>query len=124
MFGPTGEFPKGRLNSEDRGSLCVSFTVLKDLRIAVMSFGTELQWLAFYYEQTKSIVTLIRKRIIEEFGELSYDKSTLPIKVINNREKNIIEIHLPKETQRLAANPEMWLALAEVIEDVQHTGKE
>jgi len=36
--------------------------------------------------------------------------------VTANREKGMIELRLPQTTEILAANPEMWLALAEVLE--------
>lgn len=58
----------------------------------------------------------VRQRCLAAFGSLPYDKSTLPIRVVANQERRVIELYLPRSAEVLAANPEMWLALCEVIE--------
>ena len=124
-IGPDGRFPYGRpVNALDQGGLYTGFRVIKEMRLGVMEFGTAVSWLAGSPDEMQELAATMRRAITEAFGDLSYDKSTLPIKVTANANKvtasankGIIELKLPQTAGILAANPEMWLALAEVIDE-------
>jgi len=90
--------------------------VSKAERVGVLQFGTALNWMAGQPHEMTIFVQNVRQRCVAAFGSLPYDKSTLPIRVVANQERRVIELYLPRRTQVLAANPEMWLALCEVIE--------
>jgi hypothetical protein len=119
-IGPTGEFSLGKPSRpDDQGGLNVSLSVVRTpVKLVVMKFGCVVTWVSAPPAEIQTIATAMRRMVIRNFGRmLLYDKSTLPIGVVANREANTIELHLPKPAYVLAANPEMWLALAEVIED-------
>lgn len=125
QIGADGTFPLGGpINAIDRGGLRAAFQVSRELRLGVMQFGTEVSWLAAPPSEMRQLAQQMRKRCIEEFGHLPYDKSTLPIRVIANREKGVVELTLPQSAATLAANPELWLALAEVIDTTIETMKQ
>jgi hypothetical protein len=116
-IGPDGNFARGYpINLEDRGGAYASFSVLKERRLVVMNFGTVLNWVAVPPEIAKQQAEMIRTRIMEAFGKLSYDASTLPLKITANHEKIVVETHLPQTLEILAANPEMFLAWAEKLD--------
>ena len=118
-LGPDGSFMEGGpINAEDQGGLFVEFGVLKNKRLAVMQFHTTVKWVAIPFKDVKAYVDLLRNSIHKTFGEMPYDKSTLPIRVIRNTKRDVIELHFPQPVGILAANLELWLALAEVMEDV------
>lgn len=117
-IGPDKSYPLGGpINPIDRGGLYAGFTVIKNKRLCVMQFGTVVDWLAATPAEMTAFAAVMRQRTIAAFGRLPYNKKTLPIKVRANQREGVIELRLPKATTVLAANPEMWLALAEVIED-------
>ena len=116
-LGPDGSFvPGGPLKQGDRGGLNAGFSVNKAGRIGILQFGTELSWMAGQPDEMTIFVQNVRQRCLAAFGSLPYDKSTLPIRVVANQERRVIELYLPRSAEVLAANPEMWLALCEVIE--------
>jgi hypothetical protein len=82
-----------------------------------MDFGTELDWLASGPVETMILVNSLRDRINEWFGAMSYDVSTLPIKVKANFTKNVVESSLPMLAESLIANPEVFLAWADRMEE-------
>jgi hypothetical protein len=117
-LGPTGTLPLGApINAIDRGGCNVGFRIEPGFRLATLKFGTMLRWLAILAPEAKDMATQVRSIIINAFGIMPYDKLGLPLKVTYNRDKGIIEIRLPTAASQLTANPEMWLALCEVIED-------
>lgn len=120
-IGPDGTFPLGEpINESDKGGLYAAFrtTVLNGRRFGVMDFGTVVTWVGLPIAEARQFADMIRHRTIEAFGTMPYDKSTLPIKISANREKGVIEMTMPSPVQVMAANPEMWIAWAEVIDDV------
>lgn len=117
-IGPTGKFPLGKpMMSGDLGGIIAATTVDRQNRMLVMNFGTGLSWLGAPISEMRGFAKIVRQQILDNFGRMPYDKTTLPIRVNGNKETGIIELHLPRPASVLAANPEMWLALAEVIED-------
>lgn len=119
MIGPDDNFFRGKpLVPQDRGGLFAAFSVSKTRRLGVMDFGTVLDWVAATPHQARKVAGAIRAGILKNFGNLPYDITTLPIIVTGNKEKQIIEVKLPQRLAVLAANPEMWLALAERLDTV------
>ena len=118
-IGPTGVHDREPLNSMDRGSLNAAFhPVIVDGKPCIaMEFGTALDWLAAGPVDTMIMVVGFRQRVKEWFGLMPYDVSTLPIRVIANIEKNVVESHLPVWTDTLVANPEVFLAWADRMEE-------
>jgi hypothetical protein len=43
-FGPTGDFPRGKLNAEDEGGLQIGIAKDHD-GVIVINFGTEVSWI-------------------------------------------------------------------------------
>lgn len=116
-IGPRHEYPLGTpINERDQGRLCAAFRTVKQSRVGVMQFGTVVSWLAGNPMEMAALAGLIRADVYRDFGRLPYDKGTLPIRVVVNQQRRVIELYLPKEMDILVANPEMWLALAETID--------
>ena len=44
--GPTGEFPDGKMNKNDKGAIGVAIVADKDLKKVRIEFGTSVTWLA------------------------------------------------------------------------------
>lgn len=117
-IGPDHTFPFGRpLYPDDHGGLYAGFTILAKERLGVLRFGTVVDWVAGSPHEMIVFANMIRDKTLGAFGHLPYDKATLPIRVVADRDKNIIKLQLPQKADVLAANPEMWLALAEVIDE-------
>jgi hypothetical protein len=119
-IGPDGKFTFGKpINPHDRGGLYAGFRVMVigGKPYGVMKFGTPVSWLAGTPDKMQEWAAHVRREITKAFGNLPYDKSTLPIKVTANANDGIIELKLPEIAGTLAANPEMWLALADVIDE-------
>ena len=116
-IGPDGTYPQGGpLNEFDEGGLNVAFSIVEDKRMAVMHFGTTVKWLAVPPEVALEQALFMRERIHEKFGEMSYDATTLPLRVEIDKVKRIITTTMPQAAAILAANPEMFLAWAEYLE--------
>jgi hypothetical protein len=121
-IGPTGRHkPGGPANPQDRGGLYVAIKSLKARRQIAIDFGTAVTWLALTKDEALGMVAYLRMLVTRDFGNMPYDKSTLPIKVTANPPHGIVEWHLPQTATVLVANPELFLALAEVTEDVANT---
>ena len=117
QLGPDKEFVFGRpVSAGDRGGCNAAFIILKDLRIVALNFGTVLTWLYDTPEVALELAAMLRARITEVFGTLPCDASTLPLKVIANKANRIVETTMPEPVGVLAANPEMFLAWADKLE--------
>lgn len=117
-IGPTGKYTDGKAGSRDRGGLNVGFFISKERRLVVLNFGTQLSWLSSTPEEALSQASTIRTKILAAFGELAYEVSELPLKVVADSRR--VSTTLPQSVSTLAANPEMFLAWAERIEAVAH----
>jgi hypothetical protein len=102
----------------DRGGLYVAFSVNKKKRMVFMDFGTVVSWIAAPKDEALAVANGMRIFVIRHFGMLPYNKAELPIRVVVNKENGSIESHLPMEMGVLGANPELFLAWAEVTETV------
>lgn len=58
--GPTGDFPYGKLRSDDRGALNAILAVDRKKKVIVLDFTTPVQWLAM---TPKEAVTIARQII-------------------------------------------------------------
>lgn len=67
FFGPTKDFPRGKLNAEDEGGLRIGIT--EQDGVVIIEFGTELTWLgldkASAIEFAKIILTRAGAKKIE-----------------------------------------------------------
>lgn len=116
-IGPTGQYPFGRpVDPTDRGGLHAGFAILRAKRLCVLEFGTLLEYVNVTISEARTMNTMLRKGIRKEWGDLSYNKTELPIRV-RIVHKNLVQITLPRRGSGIVANPEVFLALAEVIED-------
>jgi len=89
------------------------------LRMVVLDFRNATVWqLDLPPTSALAAAGIFRKKVKDSFGELSYDISTLPIKVSPNKETGMVESLLPGAAAVLAVNPELLLAWAEVMEKV------
>jgi len=82
-----------------------------------MNFGTTVDWIATSIADTHYQIRQFRQRIQGAFGYMSFDASTLPIRVVANVEKQIVESYFPTVVGTLVANPEVFLAWAEKLEE-------
>lgn len=116
-LGPTGEFPFGKpIDENDRGGLYVAFKVHKEIRRCSWDFGTTLWHISGPIPEMRHNSRVMVEAIHKAWGKLPYNKAELPmnVRIIHG---NIVQVHLPQPTSILVANPEVFLALAEVIED-------
>ena len=116
-IGPDGTYPGGgKIRPDDQGGLNAAFAVLQEHRLVAMQFGTNVTWLGLPPSNALEFAALFRQRVIAAFGELDYDPSDLPIRVVANRETNIVESHMPEPLNTLVANPEAFLGWADHLE--------
>lgn len=116
-IGPTGIHDIPPTRQGDQGGINVGLRLDIPNRMVSLNFGTTVTWFCSPYAQLQATLANIRQRIINEFGDLPFDASTLPLKVQTNPQAGTIEIHLPTPAAVLAANPEVWLALAEKVDE-------
>lgn len=116
--GPDGKYIYGRpLKPDDRGGLYAAIRLSKELGVVSMDFGTVVDWVAIPPEYALNQAAYFRKAVREEFGELSYDASTLPLKIQYNPVNRTVETRFPTGVEVLIANPEMFLAWADKLEE-------
>jgi hypothetical protein len=114
MKGPTGNFPLGEaVIKGDKGGCFATFKRVPDAVLFSMDFGTALSFVALRPNDAVAMANLFRRRVGEEFGNLEYDVSTLPIVVKPNKRKTIVECRFPQTLEVLFANPEVFLAWAD-----------
>ena len=117
-IGPDGKFsPHGKLAPFDRGGITVAIKALPARRLIVMEFGTELSWLASTASEAEELSVFFRNLVKEHWGDLTYVVEELPIDVIINVDKAVIESYLPQSVSILVANPEVFLAWAQRLEE-------
>jgi len=60
-FGPTGEFPSGKLNENDEGELVFGVAADHEHKLVVLTFGSEVRWLAMPAEAARQMaLSLVR----------------------------------------------------------------
>jgi len=61
-FGPTGDFPRGKVDESDEGGLQVGITYDKESDTVVIVFGKSITWIGFGPEQAIEFANLIIER--------------------------------------------------------------
>jgi hypothetical protein len=116
-FGPTGQFDSGRpLRRGDRGGLNAKISVLKNQRLIVVDFGTDVSFLLNLPDEASALAGELRSLVNRNFGALPYDASELPVCVTPDTKRRFVQSILPKRVQLLAANPEVFLAWADWLD--------
>jgi hypothetical protein len=114
--GPTGEFQFGQpMEAGDKGSIYIGFKTLKPHKQAYLKFGTAVHYLLADKDQALALADAMERAIIKDFGKLPYNKAELPIVV--QADNNMVRIVFPIVGALIIANPEMFLALAEVMRE-------
>ena len=65
MIGPTGEFPDGKVNSDDQGEIRVALGVDPDKKVIVMDMGSPTQWVAWDMESAVRFQEGVAEKIDE-----------------------------------------------------------
>ena len=113
-IGPTGEFRLGApMQPGDQGGLYAALGRVPGMRALRLDFGTELSWLSVSPQEALMLARSYRAIVQRYYGNLSYDASTLPIRVKANHAKNIVECTFHVSVGVLVANPEVYLAWAD-----------
>jgi len=60
-FGPTGEFPEGKMSEDDDGALQIGITTDKEGRV-IINFGTDVNWIALEHPYAVQFAVTILKR--------------------------------------------------------------
>ena len=65
-FGPTGEFPEGRLNKSDEGAIKIGVGV-RDGQVFI-EFGSPVRWLAFGPDMAEQLAAslLLKAKMVRE----------------------------------------------------------
>jgi hypothetical protein len=118
VVGPTGSYPRDRpITDFDRGGCIAQMRVVKKHRQMMFDFGTTVQWVAMSPEETMKMVSLFRATVKTNWGDLSYNVAELPFKITANHEKRLIETDFRILMGVLCANPEVFLAYAQRLEE-------
>lgn len=117
-LGPTGGYPfDSPKRPYDRGGLSTEFAVHKNQGVCVLDFGTVVNWVFERAEEARQHAFMFREKIAAAFGSLPYDAGQLPFRVVANSEKQIIETYFPQPLDTLIANPHVFLAWAEKLDE-------
>ena len=114
--GPTGDYPIGKMRPDDKGGLNVGISCSVTRRLIIMEFGTTVTWIGVPAAEALEYAKVFRQKVKEDFGDLPYDASTLPIRVEADIKKGVVISHMPIPTNMLVANPECFLGWAEQME--------
>lgn len=99
----------------------MGFKVLKTRRQLLVNFGTVLEYIQSPIPETTIMVKKLRELVYGTWGLMPYDKTTLPLKVEvidgTSSQIKLVRVTMTRPTATMVANPELWLALCETIED-------
>jgi hypothetical protein len=65
-LGPTGEFPRGKLNADDEGAINIAIASDKAQGVIIIKFGTPTAWIGFPLDQAADFARVILKHV-EDF---------------------------------------------------------
>ncbi len=102
---PTTEYPFSDPNKPD------SYAALK------LDFGTVIGSMTLKPSVALMYAVTLRKTVKQYFGKFNYDVSTLPFKVIANKEISLVETTFPRAFSILIMNPEGFLGWADHLEE-------
>lgn len=66
--GPTGRFPRGKLNENDEGEIQIAIAVDKAKQVVIIDFGKPTTWIGFTADQASDLADLILKKSWELRG--------------------------------------------------------
>lgn len=61
QFGPTGEYPRGKLTASDEGEIMVGIAHDQESKTVIIDFGTPVRWIGFTGEQANEIAATLIK---------------------------------------------------------------
>lgn len=64
-FGPTGEFPKGKIAPDDNGGLRFGITAIQEKNVIVFQFGKPVSWFALYPDDIKVLIKALTEKLRE-----------------------------------------------------------
>jgi hypothetical protein len=64
-IGPTGIFPRGKLNDTDEGELAVGIAADKSTKKVLIQFGTPTAWIGMDPDQAIGFAQLIQDKALE-----------------------------------------------------------
>lgn len=64
-FGPTGEFPEGKLNKDDEGALVIGITYDQKDNLVIIDFGSPVKWFGMRPTQAVEFANTILRRVQE-----------------------------------------------------------
>jgi hypothetical protein len=62
MIGPTGSFPKGKIDEDDKGGLAVAISTNREKGIIKIEFGTYLTWFALRADEARHLAKELLER--------------------------------------------------------------
>ncbi len=60
-LGPTGEFPRGKINKTDEGELRIAIGSDLEKKVVIMDFGKPTAWLGFPPEVADNLADLLKQ---------------------------------------------------------------
>jgi hypothetical protein len=72
-FGPTGEFPRGKIHESDEGALNIG--VANNGKEVIINFGTPIVWVGMPVEEATQFANIILKHVKQITDGLQSDNS-------------------------------------------------
>jgi hypothetical protein len=118
MIGPDRIYRFGKpLCDGDEGGLYANYRVSKEGRFLAIDFGTTVTWVTLPAPEALEMAAKFRHDIFTNFGTLGYDSSQLPLVIKARKETGMVETIFPQPVGILAANPEVFLAWADKLDE-------
>jgi len=90
----------------------------KDGKYIAMDFGMSIQRVSVSPDRAVANAAHFRRVVKKHFGDLSYDPTDFPMKVVAEPEFGLITTEFPSRLSILMANPEVFLVWADKLEEV------
>ena len=114
--GPTWSYLSGkRLDEGDQGGLFAQFARFPNERVMVMIFGTSVRYLLAQPNQARIVARTMREEVERHFGPVESANTIAPVTVI--AERNVVRVLFPESRHYIAGQPEVFMALADHLED-------
>ena len=117
QIGPTGINP-APINATDRGGLLAVLQPVGTTRAFRYDFGTELTWVSVAPPAALIIARAFRRVVRARHGDIQYDVSMFPFRVVADRDNNVVVTHFGQKFTVLVARPEVFLAWADRLAEV------
>ncbi len=63
MIGPSGQFPKGKLNEDDQGELTIGVATDKEKKTVIINFGKRVAWIGLPAEELKIFINILQDKL-------------------------------------------------------------